>query len=1023
MSDVASAGQILRLGSGSQDFDLRVFSGPKRSIVQITNIRNGLGYVPPSATSLYYSPAGSGIVDLGGNAADAFPASGGVFINGKMWTYTSHDYRKLFGVWPLDNVLVDIPAGSTVSLMHDITSLITGIEVQGTLDGHIGTWTATLQGVSYDADKVDADYSILIQVKTYPDYPNLRVAQDSGGSWAGVSVGGLTVGWSGWKDLMFGYVVDGSVSKNAETDSWSARCEGTSQYLKLSTSSAKSFGRRDIAKRKTTKTSSVLANVALERVGSGFGEDEYYGSPDVSGTSAVDDDNATLWVSQGYPQQSMSQVESGVSTEVSGDRPYIDGISTRSPLPAIVDDYNAQWISFYNPFGYENRFRMLRGNGETWYQHMSICKWVPNLSTVESSYHMNDYDAIRIGKLLNPAGGDAEEDTVSIGSHKRVVFCYSKAHFHRIYGDVPDVTVVEWGRKYPNFHLNPDKDYIFIGEVYSEPADVVDPSNTNNTGHLGFGVRPLNYGWSTDPNSPEFVDGLYWGEGWPNVNTEGFPVATWRVLEEGSRNSFMRVYHKVPPLGNGQFLQRHVSGDAGSGFDAVNRFLLAQGTKRVVEWLRVDLGEFFTKLTKDYNRQSGEPIVVESTGGFAAAGRIIVDTDVYSYGSKTDTEFRDLALVGGHGYTHVEGSFVYQTDANNNIVDCPQIGAIQIRRPYGKSAPSQGEIKLSNQADPPDPFTDPHYAGLGWPEFWDQGTWKFGTLPTNYGDTTACTWEIALPQPVRARHILFLIEKQDNGDGGIQRAKINEITVLEPGVTDGTSGVSPDSQGRVETGQVIKHYLVSGFGLTDGEVQVERGVSFSNLDIAESDYWTACGQIAERTDHVLINNRVNQILYKPHPIYGLLENGGEVFFTWTDDNCEDVQLNILQSNRVGQIILRGRDTTTKRNYTVNYPSSPRAIGAKKTIDDSLMFGTSGLVRRAEKHFRFENRRHEVTWRTWIADEVDLGQWHVIQTSGDASGRKLNGMNVVITAVSFSIAMGDDGSKSWTTTCTGQELPL
>lgn len=1007
MSYIASAGQILRINGKSQDFQIRVYTGPKRELVKVVTVQNGLGYDPVIAGTLQSTLSLTTGAHLGDTSA--FAPQGNVWINGQLFAYGAKSSTHLVHLTPT-GAFVAHAAGSPVVQWYEITDKVTSINVSGQLDEYSGTWSASLSGIKYDSAVIDADLAILIQVNVYPDYPSVRVAQDIS-SWDGIVVQPTTVGWSGWKDFFLGYVVQGSVSKDVSGNTWSFTAEGTSQYMKRSTSPAKSFGRKNLALNKSTKTSSVLQNLIFERQGTPGGEDEYSGSPDVSGAAAVDGDMGTLWVSEGFPS-----VDGPGQNEDPGGSPHIDGFSVRSPLPGIGDKYT-QWVSFYHPGATENRFRYERGTvyetfpgGESlgeWYQSMGLALYRPGITgnsvPADQSSDWQVIDFARFG--------------ATIGPRSRLVLCYSKAYFHQIFGQLPDVTVIEWGLLYPDWEMDINNDALFL----------LDRGTENGGGRFSW---PL--GWDGGGDEPtlgsaNMADGVFWGDqGRAPVGRDGFPFFPHRGASAANGGKWLRPIHAVPRLQPGQYAQRHISGERHSGFYVTQRAILAQGSARRTEWLTIDLGEFFTKTTKLFKGAEyavNGDIQVDSTAGFAGSGFVLLDTSLFQYSSKTDTLFRGSTLKGGPGRNHEVGTLVYQTDSSGRLINMPLVSAIQFKRPQGKSTPVDGEVRLSDMPNPTDPMTDPQYAGWDWTKHWQLGVWRFNQIQHDSPVSGAPTYEVVVSPPVRARHVCFFITKQASSPGAGSanlRAKLSEVAVYEPVANAGSEAIPVDAKGHADTGAVLKWYLQTKFGLQNSEVDIDRGVMFASLEIAESDYWSVATQLAERTEHLVMNDRFNKISYKPHPLFGLGTRQLPIFFNWTEDTMESVTLNVLQSNKVGQIVLRGRDSTLQAGYTVNYPDSPQAIGTKRVIDDLMLFGSANLIQKAQKHYKYENRPRSVTWKTFIADEVDLGQRHVITADLDESGEKLTGVNFFVTAVDFSISIGEDGNKSWSTQITAEE---
>ncbi len=973
---VASASDINRTKSSHLDFDVKIYVGPKREQISAADIKDGLALTNTNASTILTNAYTPGDSSLSVGRTAQFSSSGAIWISNNLIVYGSKT-DTTFGSLQWASPIV-LSSGLTVTQWQQLENA-DKITINGTLDSATGSFTASLSGYKFDSRLISPDYSILIQLRVYPSYPPsprigapLSVAR-TGAPNANYSSSTGSY-WSPWFDFYIGYIKEDSISVDWKTNTWGCSLEGTSQYLKKAQADAHSFGRIDLALSKQTSASSTLNELSWERISSSNLNGEYYGSPTIASGNCVDGNRDTLWISDTSPF---------VST---GGTPIrqrnIEIIRAFMKAPLGEADYRYQWFELWNSSTIPNNLGQRRIFGTKNYaaRGMSLSKLLD----------------VNINK-----GGE-----VSLGDGESIIFCYDLECFKRLFPTTFGVKVVQWRDAYPDFWFDPNDDYLVMTlDSYFER----DTGHFDQTGHYGGGIQ-----WGTEKT---------------------FIVGSIDTTANSPRTKDAGLVMMPRPLYPGEAYDRDVtvdydpttaSGTAGYRIVSVPRpgqFFFNSGN---AQFLSVDLGTLETTLTAPINA-TDTIIPVATTASFNESGYILIDDEVISYGvgGKQSQSF-ETALAGrgrnvigmSDATSHTAGTKVYQVDLvwgfSFNVADAAvrqelcNVSKIEWSRTQGKPVPKYGQIYYSIYSNPATPLSS-----STWGRDWEP------VCAINNSGNPQSSISYQLAAPTRMRQVLFYIEQMSDG----KRAKLNEVKVWE----------ATDDPMSFSVGEVVKHFLVSHFGLSDSELTlIKTGPTYGHLNTAKSKYWQALSSLAENTNMVFVVDQFNKIWFVQNPVihYPAAQSnivGSDtsltpvVAFNWDADSIYKLDVKKYPTHNVSQVVLTARDEINERTHEARYPDTPDNLGDELTANIALFAGPNEAIWTARQKYKYANRGWGLQWTCGLVDWVRLGQRHVVTYNIDEAGVYLNGINVVVTGITWNIALGKN--KSFVTTINAEEYTV
>lgn len=955
--------QEARVAAAWTDFEVRFFVGADRLLGDI-ELTAGAAYDPEASTALtadvlpdeedtitVTSTTGfnTGFVVIHPNAAGE---------HYELIGYSGMTSNTFTGLTRYETETTDEllhTSGATVSEWMEVTEYIYGnVNLDLFVDNEIGSWEAKIAGHSYKGSVFQPDRAFLCMWRFRP------------------GAGGSMSSWTSWTVAFLGFLENVTVKGDwEEGNDWDANVVSLGHYLdKTDVGSGVTYGKVDLAEDKTVTTSSVLVDVYQEAASG-----EFVGTPDLSGTQAVDADMSTLWVSDGEPQASE---ETPVQSAGNVNEVYLRA-------PSWMPD-NLQWFEIYR-------------YGDSWGGQIcsstTLWKWSPwggpeTLTPAREPY--NNY--------LRAAAGSG----FAVYTNDRSKFL---AHFPTC-----DADVYDWrSRQVGTFTMNPLGDFLCLVRSMINSEDIVwwdggraswslyDYTGGNGTTYWDWKIGGTNYsGWTgsmipTPPIGHTFRSNPTGNHGSPRLGTCNASI--YKLDED----------HPTPGY--------YLTGER--------------------EWLIVDLGALGIALAADLSQGVTTEAYLTGHLGLTSSGYISIDTggasnEIIGYTSIDRINNKVLGLSRGQAGTsdqaHSSGETVQQYEGGA-AVDVPLIQTVHWkRRPVLVSGSTWKPNTLLHfdvystiyESGYPTPTDDEWDDGLGYGGWEDW--WRRLAGVRWYAQTK---WQKTLSSPVRARKVMISIMKMT--DAG--RAKLNEFSVFGPSGTVLTAGVEDDSWDGSYSSLIITHLLETWFGMDEADVTiVSEGRQVYKLDVTRDRIGQALRDICKSAGTLVYFRLDNTVEVDWNTQLGA---GGwpDVTVYWDRDNARDITLSRQTRTNVAQVIVKLTNLEDEETFQAQFPANALPLGDIIEETDTLLVADGDDANDiAQMLFKARSLTDTVTIvAKGIAEWALPGQRHVVTYIVDSDNTFLNGNNVVVTNVNHSIALGDaDGKgKAWTTRIQGKRV--
>jgi len=990
---MATSDQIYRTEAARTDFEVRIWVGGKRDVIDRENIATGQSFTPTVSTTLT-SNVTSTSTSVPVKSTAAFSAGGLVihphgekeafeFIeySGKSGGAFTGLFRTYRDTGDTDIIWGKHEVGATVSEFYEITGRCTRLSVDWSEDGGAAIWRVKLGGFNYDSFLLDNDNCVVAELiqRPYTADPGIGDPYDA---------------WTPWSLWWLGYIKQANLKDAGDRlREWDAEIEGISQYAAATESPPRHYGKNDLAEGKSITVSSYLADPYLEKDAG-----EFIGYPSLDGDQVNDGDLGTLWMSDGEPALTIEQIYNSVSINEVLLRPR-EGYSEREH----------QWIEIV--------FKREDGGTEKlkWW---SLCtkattfqqqSWRPIIDQDEETgvieYGPPQTYYTPYNNFL-PLKGDGGINT---GAGDFVVLTFNKAKFMEKYPDVQENRVYDIrGWQQGTFSLDTTGDFLLLKNLGVTTRSNVWWSDGNGDWES---IAP----YMTNDNEPP-----YWTGAMMPVPPRGHsfrrsPAGNAPNISGSSQKDNLSYWvqdEKDPTPGT------HTSGEP--------------------EWLSVDIGTMGITLEEDVAigetntiYLSKQPLGLNIPQDEYDIRYVLINSEIIGY-NFVDNDNNTLGgLRRGQGGTsaaaHPAESIVKALDSvSGTATENHKVSAVSWRRRDVRMAsglpivPQAFEVYTSWYADPiyPDDeaWNEPEGLG-GWEDYWIKrhavGQWK------------NTSWIGGISDEQRVRHVLILFRKMT--DGG--RVKINQFHVWAAQVD--LIEVPPEADEELRDLVDVNYSAAVIFDILNRDIDlapslftaVDDGRPFVELQTTNSRSLQIIKDICRRTGTSVVFNLDETVEHRYHPLYPLADLE-TLEITWDRDNTRRISLSRPFRHNVSQAVIKAHESTEEESFEARYPKNPLEYGSRVELEDWVLTDPNDAALMAEYTFKQRNAPLSATLiPVGPAEWVKPGQRHAINWILDDRGELLKNRNFVVTSVRWELNFGggDPAAKDWRTSITLKEL--
>lgn len=968
--------EIARTEAPQTDFEVRIFVGPKRGMIERENLALGEPWAPFVETLLTSNVTHSSTSIPVANASSF--TSGAILVHPhgereayEFIKYTSKTQKAFNGLTRVytnpgdaDITWGKHDSGATVSEFFEITHLATRCEVSWNEQDGAATWRVKLDGRNYDSFLLDNDNAVVAHLRQRPKNGNLDQ-------------------WTDWDLWWLGYIKKCDIKDSGDRNrEWNAEIEGVSQYVAAFESPPRHYGKNDLAEGKSVLVSSYLEDPFME-----WGTGEYLGYPDLNGDKVNDGDLSTLWISEGEP---VANPESFVASAVT-----INELMLRPPPGYNERDHQWVELSFKRADGGMERLKWwCLCNKQTTYKRVSWTPTDPETGKPQPGITLVDWLADMNFVRMEGAGG------LNTSDGEFVILCFNRPKFLERYPNAAENRVIDMrGITIGSFALDVSGDFLLL---------------------KNFQVRTAANVWWTDHTDS------WWDANAPYETADrddGSPHWSGPMISVPPAGHSFRRY----PTGNSPDLTANMKDGLSYWKEDERHPTPGYYTSGEAEWISVDLGEMGITLEEQLEAGDTSEIKLNKIPlGLLAQGMVKINQEIIKYGSTSDTSLVGLIRgVGGTSpETHPAESVVYALDdldedaTLNHLISSVQWRRREIRSGGKAVVPERFTVYMSDFVDPLLPDSEDWDEGPGeggWEDYWDE----MHTV-TGWSNTT---W--IGPVNRRARHVLIIIHKMtDNG-----RVKMNTLHVWS-GQTD-VIEIPPEADEELKeqadianSGAVIFDMLHRDIGLDPSLFTlVDDGRAFVDLHTSRSSLLQLIKDISRRTGTTTVFQMDETVLHRYHPLYPL--NGLEdLEIEWDRDNARNIALTRPFRHNIKQAVIRAHETDKEERFEAKYPIEALDFGSTYEMEDWVLTDPNDAALMAE--FMFRQRNAPLTAMVvpvGPAEWVRPGQRHTINWDMDAQGEYLKRRNFVVLGVQWKLNFGEGnpGAKEWHTTIRLKEL--
>ena len=956
------ASKLQRTAAPAFDFEVKTYVGGKYSLANLDALLAGQAYDPENQTTLTAAIAPDDttipVASTTGFDKNTFviePATD--TEQHELVAYTSKDATNFYGCSRGELLLEETgyhTSGDKVYEWYPITDYVSGVNLSYDMKDGVAVWSATVRGWNWNSRLLDNDNSLITMIRWRPKDNDLST-------------------WTTWEIWFIGYITQANlIDRHTQAKEWTATVGPISEYVNASDAPALHFGRENLAHDKTVTVSSFLEDPYL-----GITTGEYVGYPNLDGPNAVDEDIATLWMSQGLPLT----VDPGHDAS----RWSINEIYLRPPPGFLQSEY--QWIEI-----------AFKGSGRNRLGDCDLVGGWPGGGTEfagADKYPVNNF--INLGSFANLKMDDK-------GSF--CILCRNVARFKEMFGGAGAAFILDWRQGVRGeFRLDPDAGYLAL----------------HDAAHTGLGWINSIVWWRSGAKPWSYFD--FQGD----ADNEGEQHSGW--------NGYMLPSDLVNlPLGT-SFTRRPDGRDPiPQEADGLENWYYpnhdptpGQRQRTWYEFISVDLGEMNIVLDTELSAGETTEAFMDASLGLNDDGVVQINAEIMRYQQLDSVENKLLTLERGlMGTTpaiHPVDSIVKQWGAGTAYNLYKIDGLTLLRRRNldtdgNPIVPKHFDVFMTDYADPvmpDDHLWDNGYFNGGWQAYWT----KVYTTATNESPVVM----INLSRGRRCRHVCVIIyEMSDAG-----RACVNEYKIFPQSawVTSGigTGGLEELLDGGQWSGDIIRYILVEHFGLpTERFIMTDLGRPVDDLPTTKGAAGATIKDICQRTGCMIIYHLDNQIEHLFDPTFPLA-SVGNIQITWDRTYARNVRVDRPFRHNVSQVRLWASNPFVDEHFEARYPPQPLELGAEMTIEDTILSDLEDAHHMAQMHFARENGPMTLTIEpVGPAEWVRPGQRHGIDWLLDEDGIYMQGQNFIVTAAEWQADFGTkDEAPTWRTSIRLQEL--
>ena len=509
------------------------------------------------------------------------------------------------------------------------------------------------------------------------------------------------------------------------------------------------------------------------------------------------------------------------------------------------------------------------------------------------------------------------------------IFCYSQTCVEELFDMSGASWVVEWGATYNHF-ISATQDYVIAvggaqvsGGVSPTMHNPIDDTVIWSTNRSWFPTDPL------DPKSECLDNYTPIRNCWTGATINPSSV----VLGQ----SLARRKWDTP---NSRWII-NTDTNVATDWTASDTPLPAGGLKSdTPQWMTLDLGDINCPTKDNFDPTGAYPksMTLETTYGLADSGSGIVNGQVFTYDSKTDSVLHVTAW-SGNTFTVGAGNAVYQYDTVTHLAKRGwRIGSIKLWRKPGLSHIAQADLHASTLTGS---LRTPGTANwtLDWGKLGDPKNGLALRPPASTVDSGLV--QIDLPydpnNPEKHRYTqlcLVVHAMRGNGraatdplrvqDGGL--FLLNEIEVFPSEVIKtlgGTSTMTPAT-----AAEVIKDILVSELGVPSAKVYIEPWASqpFSSQSTSKASVSSVISEIAQTYGIVVCEALDGTLHISLDPWWPSPVEGRPVLMQFDTGSLCSIRESHGEIHAVSQARITARDPEGKISFQGIYPGTPGVYG-------------------------------------------------------------------------------------------------